>query len=1787
MSQPIPSTSNVEAEALASTSTSDSHLVEQLDDNSNHVRQKILALRQKKKAQLSASASLTVEDASSITNHPDRLTWFGVEDDASPSASRVACWAESRNSEEEDDADSTILGHYVSALPLPPKKSLVVEQTRSGNSKQSWPSFASEETCGSSHESSSQASCMLDDDTDAHSLQTTTATDNSSGPPSRRASSARASIASHRRSHNTTGKDLSATVAAATAPGSSKPIGPPPSMPLPPRPVTSPNSPCSPCARNGEFWPSRRSSRASALTAASSRSSTSARSSWKSSNPSIASSRLIPTPSERSDTSDLSDEELMGIRDISNHFPSPTAAPIVLPPSLSHVLEQSGSLASNKSRFTSESGRAGSQPRRSASASHRTLSPVQDSPMDLPFDTPHARNDHIDAFKGEESSDSALSDVLDLTNNKGILMVGKRIQPAALHSGIGGVARVGLGARTLTRFGSEQSLRQRAAEQLEVMQDSKYEHVSNSAMEPSTPQSHHKRSSTMTKSMSELVAALDLEASEWGRRLGESESMEFDTTRIGAAQARESHLLDARLPGTRISGEQPLDQSTPRKLPVSDSMPTLSPSGSQELSLDDSQGPATAESSLIRSNSVKSNPSSLRNSTDFSNDVSAGAEFRSIYDAYRASTSTMASRFTAPVVRIENPEGDELSDSELEGDVSSSDDMPRKRNKPSRKDRLGFEEQRAALRPRPSIVNRSTSLSARPSQTFKSTLVPTQEEDSTPSTGAPTMTSNQGADPYAFYEFSPSLPPFMPTGLSPRDLTGRGTWSSIVARASERMRSRQPSVASLASLATTATSTGPVSMRQIRATARAKQRQADAAHRAREEMSDQIAAMSYRPFAIHDHARSFANHAGMALDRRTSVSTVLNAGSPDGMASGRSSSMSSLGYADSIAPSVGDYGSRWPVAIGADQGVGPDDAASMFGMTSFALSRRPSASQYPEKKYVEFCMQTSPQPSPTESRFPISDSLTIDDAANRADAEVGSDDVRPSADLDPATPTRSNLDYLSIDAPMLRRRRKSAISLLSMHDLNAELDQPGLWPTKIRAPRLSSHERRRSNRESTVQAALDSDNNSDEESDLDVSADLEDLAERSGILDASRGFKRKLHSTAKLANEMDSSLDGSTTRPIASIPARSRRISAALDRIRAQRISRNVEWNSSDDEEGEVVNTPQRKTAASGRPSLPASVPAKVASSANPLRRSKSMASMGSLSKGAAALPSPSLLRARAPSPDLSVLTNPSDDEEVLLTADLELDTVELSHKTILDEEFDMMVGQTISSRFSNPVTSKTGSSASADPRRRRESGASGNSSGSASEDSSELSRESGKDLQQTLQMQTRSRTSSMSSVIEMIQEADELLSSTGHSIGHSSGHDTNISDTDGTSGHDPHQKPNQVLAEIIRRRLSIRLQGLQTPVTLTTSSRFVQSNGALVKADSAATENVEEKEEEQREEEDEEAQVEAGEEGVLSPNMQDTPDTMAGSEIWTSFHVDRSSFASTATTWSYRSNEDVQPRLLASKPITTGRNGVEAPADDNVAVDQRQRERDSSTSSLVVSHAAETSGARAIPVLRRKSSGLPIARSTNSKSHSRPSLPLPTKSDPLSPIHANVDHPSSSISVVSAPTKLAMRRYQSVATLRSRPSSGKEVIKSKLDVLPTSAAVAAAAKENFAGGGGGPTTSCRRTMRYSEGYQATTPSKAIRSVGSGITPSKLPSLRNAASTTSLRARAANAAAAAAAAAAADQTVDASASSLRKLSSGIPQRLPNGSNNGRSRLPSPGGTRVSASGLLQATPTST
>ncbi|GAC94927.1 hypothetical protein PHSY_002500 [Pseudozyma hubeiensis SY62] len=1634
------------------------------------VRHKVLSLRQKRQAEISHAVSHTFDGPGA--RNSDRLTWIGVDEDvehlAPPSSSsRLASSDASRSgSDDDDDADSTILGHYIQALPHPPQKLVHLDQLQ----RRPRPSFASEETCSSSHESSSHASCRLDDDVDVFSQHTTETTDNSSSPSSRRASSTRASIASRRLSQQSTSVDLARPASLAQA--LSSPIGPPPNMPLPPKPLSKTLT-----RALADKHKSRRSSRASASSAGSPRSAASGPSSWKMAETRPVSSRLRQIPGDRNDAPHVSDEEMDGLRDTSNHFPTPATS---YPP-LSSELTTAPRDAKPMLRFSP----------RSISGPSRATSPTADGVMYTSSGASHVRDDHVKSAEGGGSSDSALSQVLDLTESRGVLAIGERIQQASSGSQTG-VFQIGLGARTLF---PHKSNRQRRSTpngpshnpgRKSSMHDVPHDPVQTYSKQHSVQRRNHQRSDTMSKSMSELMLALDLEADEWRNGVGMTASVDLHPQpQVAAAQVSRSHV-EAGESSATVPGPAKSDSNTKAELPESDSLPSLSSSVSQELSLDDSRGPPSAETSFIHPRSSKIS-ASFRVVADNADDHGVSADPVALYDSCRLSDGTMASHFTAPALRIEDPEGDEVADSELEGD-RSSDEIPRKRSKPSRKKSLGFEDQRATLRPRSSLSHHSASLTSRPSQAFRSTLVTTEEETGSTSLDSASLIRAGGdEDPYAFYEFSPSLPPFMPTGVSPRDLTGTGTWSSIVARASDSL-CRQPSIASVRSLATA--ESGPVSLREIRATAQAKQRHADAAHRAREHMSDHIATMSYRPFAIHDHAASLAKEVDMWNAHRASASSASAVGSPEeGGRSGRSSSMSSV-FAASIAPSVGDYGTRWPVAIGADQGVGPDDAASLYSFHPFSLSRRPSESRPSKKVYVEFSMQTSPMQSPTESLFPPIDSLTTDENADRADAQVGSD-VREPAAFPPNRPC----GYLVVDTPL--RRRKSTASLLSTHDLSAELDEPGLWPSLIRAPRLSSMTRRCSEGNHLI-TATSRQEDSDEESDLDVNADLEDLAEHSGIMDATRGYKRKLH-VAGVESTVEAQGHGAG-RAIASIPARSLRISAALDRIQAQRIYRSAGWDSPDDEEEGakiVTSRTPRNSAATGRPSLPGCDFTRPNGMTEPVRKTKSMASMAAAKRPPL---SPSLLRARSPSPDLSLLTNPSDDEEVLLTEDLDLDTEELSRETILDEEFDMRIGQALSTQFSRSgkgMTQSAKPNVSGDPIDDSYSAVSRNNGGSVDGGSLEGAEDS-KDSQQTSQLPTRSRTSSMSSVIEMIQEADELLSSTGHSIGHSSGHDTNISDSGGTSGHDP-QRPNHVVAEYIRHRVSMRSRGLPTPVTLAVARSTRFNEPAPDKKPSAF-------------EVDEETADFEGKD--LSPSLQDTPDTTAGSEIWSSFHADRSSTVSTATT---RSSGSTVEMSAAARTVS-----------NTIALANLDKPQSNETLSAAASITQMekrapfvASTTRVIPILRRKSSGLPVARASVLK-QSRPSLPLPSKSIP----------PESPVGNASAntPPKPAIRRYQSVASLQTSRD-------------PTDS-------RKPAGYG-----SVRNMARYSDTSRAT-PSKSVHANGGSITPSKLPSLRSTASTTeTLRSR--------------------SASEQGSGGSKIDPRLQSPIASGRSRIPSRNGVRAS------------
>ncbi len=160
--------------------------VEVLDDSSNNdVRRMILALRHKKKVESPASANFGIQHA--LRDDPNRLTWISIDqEDAhhpvassslSPTANRFASrCSDDDDDDDDDDAESTVLGHYVQELPLPPLKSPIFDHLQ----QRRRPSYASEASCASSQESTSSASGLVEDDTDARSSHYSTLTDASS-----------------------------------------------------------------------------------------------------------------------------------------------------------------------------------------------------------------------------------------------------------------------------------------------------------------------------------------------------------------------------------------------------------------------------------------------------------------------------------------------------------------------------------------------------------------------------------------------------------------------------------------------------------------------------------------------------------------------------------------------------------------------------------------------------------------------------------------------------------------------------------------------------------------------------------------------------------------------------------------------------------------------------------------------------------------------------------------------------------------------------------------------------------------------------------------------------------------------------------------------------------------------------------------------------------------------------------------------------------------------------------------------------------------------------------------------------------------------------------------------------------------------------------------------------------------------------------------------------------------------------------------------------------------------
>ena len=869
----------------------------------------------------------------------------------------------------------------------------------------------------------------------------------------------------------------------------------------------------------------------------------------------------------------------------------------------------------------------------------------------------------------------------------------------------------------------------------------------------------------MRKSLNGLVAALDEEASRW-----------VDDAQSPSASPRSS--------SNSASGPQRPDRQGPvltiTEDTQTDHVPPVVPEPSARNSKDDT-GLLTAS----RRHSGLGRQSFESEGAD--------AEISSIYSKYRRnSEETFNSVLSAPEVRIENADDDGSSSSDL--DLSPvEEDGPRKRSKQNRRNGIGFEDQRAAPSRKPSQRSFTPGQIVSPAHLGSGS----QKKD----------------DPYAYYEFSPSLPPFVPSGLQPKDLTGTGTWSSIVARANG-MVSRQASISSFSSLATTNT-TGPVSLREIAAGARAKREQAEEARRLRESQSTQFSSMTYKPFEIHRHASDQARlesaSYASSLSRASSRNTALSLSSM--------ASFSTIGMAN-----------QWPVAVGGgsedNDDVGTEteelkDDRHSFAGTGVQTSVRGSTSTLPAAKvYAEVCLQTSPASTP-----PGSPKL-------------------PAASIQTETPKAASKSKASKKVSSARKslaRRKTMAALTAAYQ--DDEDEIANWPSRTRAPRLSGRkssaalERPTTTRKTGLLFSSFEDGDtelpatSSDESDLDVGAPLEVLAERSGALDEVRGAKRKITRGNAMPSPRGSPVE---ERRIATIPTRARLSSTPLANRRRLRPSSNGSgWTSSEDEREPRFET--RKGPATPRPNgnlkeldaIPTSVPPKAAiKGSSMMQRSKSVSNLRPTSsrKSRPSLP------VRADSPDLSVMTLDNEDEDSLLT--VQLDPV-------------MEKSEAAATRSSLPASSS-----------QRD--------GLLTLNSARLS------------VPTSMGTLEPSDAVEIMRDADEILS-TGHSADqHSSGHET-ISDTCGTSGHDPQAKPRDVLVEMARQRLALRAKVAPSPSTIIS---VADSNGAeAVKLPADAIEGAVE---------------------VLSPTLEDTPNTMAGSEFWSTLGgSDRNSSGSTATTWS------------------------------------------------------------------------------------------------------------------------------------------------------------------------------------------------------------------------------------------------------------------------------------------------
>ncbi|CAO1617301.1 unnamed protein product [Jaminaea pallidilutea] len=506
------------------------------------------------------------------------------------------------------------------------------------------------------------------------------------------------------------------------------------------------------------------------------------------------------------------------------------------------------------------------------------------------------------------------------------------------------------------------------------------------------------------------------------------------------------------------------------------------------------------------------------------------------------------------------------SESGFEGSLRAPPQKKKRRQKSSSRSRYGFEAQRAAA---PTIAVQRPAFGV--PQGFSPGDIIRKKESPKPEAEA-----EQGHDPYAYYSFSPDLPPFVPHGLRPTDLTGRGTWMSIAARSGllspplsrtssfTTLQGRPGSSAGQSVAPESPTSpTGPVSMRQIAAEARAKQK---LARQFTKRQAQLMAQRSYQPDNIH----------ALASEQLTQFA----------VANGHSRHLSLRSQTSS------KYGNGVPLpgSIRESPSPEPNDSspyASLYRALSLSgppshLSEAGVGTAAPVKQYREFSQQTSPPASPEpfqrakEVRHAGVGMADDEEAVAQAGVEesggVGSDVCRlrrigrvistgwtsedeDENDGDDAEQDESSSMMKTHPSQTLmatpRKRLQKRESSLSLRMSTVKIDdEDDSWPTRCQmyTPRLGSRASnagisvgagslRTASRNSTLslsdsdssnastvdggqgaRAHADGDEGSGSdtesgESDLDVSTPAKDVASRVEAFDAlahSRGSKRKL-----------------------------------------------------------------------------------------------------------------------------------------------------------------------------------------------------------------------------------------------------------------------------------------------------------------------------------------------------------------------------------------------------------------------------------------------------------------------------------------------------------------------------------------------------------------------------------------------------------------------------------------------------------------------------------------------------